>query len=299
MGLETPTRDRFLVVRNPAAGGAGRRLTERCLASLRRQGCELDIVATRAAGDATKIVRDRDLAQINAVIAAGGDGTVREVVEALIGTETPLGLIPAGTANVLACELRLPRNPEQLATFLREVPAVAVTLGCQNNPAGTCHFVLMAGAGFDARVVAGVDVRLKRLVGKGAYIWRSVRELWNSPAGRLRILIDGKEHDTAWVVVSNVSRYAGDYVIAPKARLTDEKFQVCLYDRGDVAGVFAFGLALGRGRLADLAGYRVLEGRRIEILGPTGDPLQIDGDPAGELPVRIESVPQAIRLVMK
>jgi diacylglycerol kinase family enzyme len=294
----TPLRERILVVRNPVAGGGRRGKTERCLSSLREQGCRLDVLETRGAGDAADFVQSQNLDDYDAVVAAGGDGTVREVAEALIGSSTPLALIPTGTANVLAKELGLPGKAADLATFIRTARAAPVTLGLYESTSGSGHFVLMAGAGFDARVVAGVNRRLKHRVGKVAYLWRAIQDLPRCPGRRLRLRIDGAEHEAAWAVVSNVSSYAGNFIVAPDADIVGDSFQVCLYDRGDKRGILAFGLALGRGGIADLTGYRVQEGSVVEFLGPEGDPLQVDGDPGGVFPMRISPVRNAIKLVV-
>jgi len=290
-------RRRFLVVRNPAAGGARSPVIARTLSLLRDEGCELQELETKPAGGAREVLAGQDLDSYDAVIAVGGDGTVKEAAEALIGRGPPLALIPAGTANVLAFELGLPWTAEGLAAVIRSAPSEPVSLGRYEAAGCSGYFILMAGAGFDARVVAGIDPALKRAIGKGAYIWSSVRQAVRRSAPPVRLRIDDAEFEAAWAIVSNVSRYAGDYVIAPEASLHHHSFQVCLYDRAGLGAMLGFGLAMRRGELAGHRGYRVLEGRRVEIVAPRGDPLQMDGDPRGSLPVRIDRVPEALELI--
>ncbi len=290
-------RQRFLVVRNPAAGGARDARIARTLSLLRAEGRELRELETSPDGGARSALEDLDLASWDAVVVIGGDGTVKEAAEVLALTGPPLALIPAGTANVLAFELGLPRRPEELAAVIHSAPSERISLGRYEAGQASRHFVLMAGAGFDARVVAGVDARLKRVIGKGAYLWSSVREAFRGQPPPVRLRIDGTEIETAWAIVSNVSRYAGDYVIAPNASLRGEAFQICLYDRSGPGAMMRFGMAMARGNLTGLRGYRVIEGRRVEFLMPRGDPLQVDGDPAGHLPATLERVPEALDLI--
>jgi diacylglycerol kinase family enzyme len=285
------------VVRNPAAGGARDGKIAHTLSLLRAEGCELSEVETKPIGGAREVLTGQDLDSYDAVIVVGGDGTVKEVAEALIGRGPPLALIPAGTANVLAFELGLPRTAEGLAAVIRSAPSEPVSLGCYEAAGDSGYFILMAGAGFDARVVAGIDPALKRAIGKGAYIWSSVRQAARRSAPPVHLRIDGAEFEAAWAIVSNVSRYAGDYVITPGASLHRDRFQICLYDRTGLGAIASFGLAMRRGTLEALRGYRVLDGRRVEIVAPMGDPLQVDGDPRGLLPATIDRVPEALELI--
>ncbi len=290
-------RQRFLVVKNPAAGSAHDARIAQTLSLLRAEGRELRELETTPDGGARQVLETEDLTPWDAVVVIGGDGTVTEAAEVLAGAGPPLALIPAGTANVLAFELGLPRRPEDLAAVIHSAPSERISLGRYDAGRSSGHFVLMAGAGFDARVVAGVDPRLKRAIGKGAYLWSSVRQTFRGQAPPVRLRIDGTEIETAWAIVSNVSRYAGDYLVAPNASLWGEAFQVCLYGRSGPGAMISFGMAMRRGNLSDLRGYRVIEGRRVEILMPRGDPLQVDGDPAGCLPATLERVPGALELI--
>jgi diacylglycerol kinase family enzyme len=297
MGKRDEARQRFLVVRNPAAGGARDARIARTLSLLRAEGCDLRELETDPKGGAGVVLEAQDLAQWDAVVVVGGDGTVKEAAEVLTRAGPPLALIPAGTANVLAFELGLPRRPEDLAVVIRGAPSERISLGRYEVADSSGHFVLMAGAGFDARVVAGISPGLKRVIGKGAYLWSSFRQTFRSQAPPVRLRIDGTEIETAWAIVSNVSRYAGDYIVAPRASLRGETFQICLYDRSGPAAMARFGLAMNRGDMGGLSGYRAVEGQRVEILLPRGEPLQVDGDPGGCLPARIERLPDALELI--
>ena len=142
----------------------------------------------------------------------------------------------------------------------------------------------MAGAGFDAKVVAGVSAPLKRRLGRAAYVWRSLVEARRYRPVRYLVEIDGVRHEASSVIVTRSRHYAGPYVVAPNARLGEPLLHVCLFERWGRSHTFRYGLALLLGRLPRTAGYRVVTGRavRVSVLSDAGElreqPVQIDGD---------------------
>ena len=290
---------RMTVVFNPTAGGRRRARLDQTLKLLRDSGCEVDVQATAARGDAETIARAfggpraQDL-----LVIAGGDGTINEAVNGLLagggGAASLLALVPLGTANVLANEIGLTVAPAAVARAIARGAAVRAYVGVAN---GRC-FTAMAGAGFDAHVVANVSLRLKRLLGKWAYVLESLRQLWRFTFPRYRVTVDGQSYDAASVIVAKGHYYGGRYVCAPDARLDQPEFHVCLFERGGRWNAIRYALALMLGRLPRLADFRILRGRAVTIDGPAGDPLQGDGDIIAHLPVRIEIAPQPLRLVV-
>jgi diacylglycerol kinase (ATP) len=291
---------RMTVVFNPTAGGRRRARLDETLKLLRASGCEVAVQATAARGDAETIARAfggspraHDL-----LVIAGGDGTINEAVNGLLsgGGEgaSPLALLPLGTANVLANEIGLAVAPATVANTIARGGAVRAYVGVAN---GRC-FTAMAGAGFDAHVVANVSLRLKRLFGKGAYVLESLRQLWRFPFPRYRVTVDGQTYDAASVIVAKGHFYGGRYVCAPEARLDQPEFHVCLFERGGRWNAMRYALALALGRLPRLADFCILRGRAVSIDGPAGDPVQGDGDIIAHLPVRIEIAPQPLRLIV-
>src|SRR5476651_1642333 len=176
----------ILLIRNPLAGRRRRGLVEAVMRHVREAGWTIDLVDTTAAGDARRIAETCDATRYAVIAVAGGDGTINEVVNGLARRrdETPalapaLAIVPLGTANVLAQELGLEFKAQALANTMMTGRALLVRPGeaicSQMGRAGDPRcFSLMAGAGFDAKVVAGVSVLLKRRLGKAAYVWRSL-----------------------------------------------------------------------------------------------------------------------------
>jgi YegS/Rv2252/BmrU family lipid kinase len=287
------------VIFNPTAGRRRRKRFEATLAALRAAGCGLELRETSGPGDAENLARAASGADGDVVVAAGGDGTVNEVVNGLVGPDAsgeplPLGILPLGTANVLAAEIGLDLRPDSLARTIAQGPIRPICLG----RAGTRCFTMMAGGGFDAHVVAGVNTALKRWIGKGAYVWESARQLRRFGFPDYRVILDGVERHAASVIVAKGRHYGGRFVCAPAARLEDPGFQVCLFERRGAWNALRYAAALVLGRLRRLPDVEVVAAREVRIDGPHGDPLQGDGDVIGHLPIVIRVLPDALRLVM-
>jgi diacylglycerol kinase family enzyme len=274
----------LLVLHNPLAGSRrARGRLDDVLACLRERDCSLDVRRTESPAETRRAAGQAGAdGGCDAVVAAGGDGTVRATARALVGTPMPLGIIPVGTGNVLAHEIGLALEPDAIADCIVAGRTTTVrTANANGEP-----FFLMVGAGFDGRVIARLDVAWKRRVGKLAYVWPVTTALLAGP-DRLRVRIDGVEHAAGWAVPTLRRRYAGAFVLAPEARLEDEAIHaVMLKPRGRLAllGQLAW---MAVGAIAQRADVADLPGSTIEITADAPVPVQIDGEPFGTTPVRI------------
>ena len=295
-----------LLILNPTAGRRRRGLVDAVARRVRELGWTVDLVETAAAGDARRIAETCDAARYAVIAVAGGDGTINEVVNGLAsrGEAGPaLGIVPLGTANVLAHELGLGFSASALAQTLTAGREILMQPGEASGAGKTRQFSLMAGAGFDAKVVAGVSAPLKRRLGRAAYVWRSLVEARRYRPVRYAVEIDGVCHEAASVIVTHGRLYAGPYIVAPDAALGLPLLHVCLFERWGRSQTLRFGLALLLGRLPRTAGYRVIAGHdiRVSVLSDAGEqrrqPVQIDGDDALTLPVSIALAAGAVRLL--
>jgi diacylglycerol kinase (ATP) len=282
------TRRHLLVIHNPTAGRRRRKLG-RVLDALTREGVAVDLAPTTHAGHAIELAGQCN--GYDAVVAAGGDGTVNEVANGLDGR--PLGLIPLGTANVLAIELGYPRRASHVAALL----AGGQTRRTQPGRIGGRRFVQMASAGFDARVVARLDLGLKRAIGKGAYVLTGGQELFSGDRTPISLRLDGKAYEVSQVIIAKGRYYGGAFVVAPAARLASPDFQVCLFLRPGTAALAGYACAIAAGRLAGRSDVRIATARELWLDGPVGDPLQIDGDPFGQLPSVVTVDPEPLQLI--
>lgn len=204
-----------------------------------------------------------------------------------------LGIVPMGTASVLAAELRLPRRPEAVAAVLAGGTERALHVPRANGR----PFLLMAGAGFDGAVVESVTPQLKRRFGRSAFVLCALRTWASGPRPRIRVEADGSVRHAEWVVVANVSRYAGPYVLTPGAEPQSQELAVCLFER---ACPFALAGALRRtvrGAAAQVPGLEILWAHDVAVSAPVRVPVQIDEDAAGTLPLQFASTTDRIRVL--
>jgi len=302
-GAVAPRR-RVLIIHNPNAGRPRRRRRlPQVIALLREAGATVEVRRTAAAGDAEAYARAACASAAagagpDVVVAAGGDGTINEVVNGMVGGILPLALLPLGTANVLAAEIGLDERPAWVARAILEGPVAAIHPGEVNGR----RFTLMAGIGLDADVVASVDPSLKRATGKFAYAVATARRWLGYRRHSFRIEIDGVPHDAAAAVVAKGHFYAGRFVCAADARITEPTLHVCLFEKPGRWPALCYMAGLFGGFLPRLRSFRIVPGREVTILGEaprgTARPVQGDGDVIARLPVRIRIADETVPLVM-
>jgi diacylglycerol kinase family enzyme len=266
------------------------------MAELCRLGCDAELWVTRGPGDATELARRAEEAGFEVVAAAGGDGTVNEVLRGLVGGRAALAVVPLGMANVLAHELRMPFTPAGIAAVLAHGPPRRVHLGV----AAGRHFLMMASTGFDTRVIAAVRADLKRRLGKLSYLGAGIATLARDPGPPSRVTVGGETVTAGIVVAANGSRYAGGFVVAPEARLEEPELTVCLFTGWRRFDIVRYTAALVLGRLDRLPDLRVLRARclRVEALEPaSGGLLQLDGELAVPLPAEIRIADETLSLI--
>ncbi len=291
------------MIHNPVAGRRRRKRFQAVLNLLETDCDELLLRATEGPGDATRLARRIEAGEVDLVVAAGGDGTINEVINGLVTkgrpASVPLAIVPLGT------------SPAAAARTIREGAVRPVSLGRitgANTPDGRC-FILMAGAGVDAHAVADVDPGLKRRFAQGAYVWAGLQAVFRSRGRRYRVEVDGVRHEAASVIVAKAAHYGGPFIVAREARLDDPRFQVCLFERAGFWPAGLYGVALALGRLDAAPGFTSVPGRKVRIAAPatlSGDssptkpaePVQCDGDDMARLPVEIEVMPEALSLVV-
>jgi len=301
-----PPRRKLLVIVNGLSAKWRARRLDATLKALRDLGCSIEERHTEAAGDPLHMARAARHEDVDAIVVAGGDGTINEVVNGLVGSGggkidlPPLAIIPLGTANVLAGEIGLGLAPRQVAQAVVHGPARTVRLGqAQDLGAGVVRlFVLMAGAGFDAHVVERVDPGLKARFKKGAYIVEMFRQLRRFPFSSYDVSLDGRRLQASSVVAAKARLYGGRFVIAPDARLDNAAFEIVLFKRSGPWNAIRYALALGLGRLASLSDVEIMTAQELTIEGPPGDPVQADGDIVARLPVSLSLLAPALQIVI-
>jgi diacylglycerol kinase (ATP) len=286
-----------LIVYNPTAGRRRAHRLWRVLDVMVANGVRLELAETRHAGHARELAREAAAQGARLVVAAGGDGTIAEVANGLNGSGCRLGVVPLGTANVLAHELELPFDPRAVAAALAFGRTRTVWPGIATGAAGARVFVQMLGAGFDAQVVQHLPLALKRMMGRGAYVAQSLREVVRYKFGPIRVSIDGVDTAAGSVIVSKGHFYGGCYTLAPGASPAERGFTVALFDRAGPFSALAFGAALPLNLIPKMPGLRLVRAHAVDI-DSVAVPAQTDGDPAGMAPLEVRDAPHAIEIVV-
>jgi YegS/Rv2252/BmrU family lipid kinase len=297
------TRRRYaaavLIVFNPTAGAGRQRRLSHALGVLRARGLVPQVVETCGPGDAAVLARSAAARGEALVVAAGGDGTIAEVAAGLAGSGAVLGVLPFGTANVLAWELGLPQAPDRAAAVLAAGRIATLRPGLARFVDGSERlFVQMLGAGFDAAVVARLDLGLKRRIGRAAYVLESLRQMACYDFPPIAVTHDGVTTMAASAIVTKGRLYAGRYRIAPDARPAEPGFQLVLFRHSGVVQAALAGAALPLGLIPRLPGLEIVPARRIRLASAGAVPVQADGDPAGCLPAEVTDAPAPLGIVV-
>jgi YegS/Rv2252/BmrU family lipid kinase len=243
---------------------------------------------------ATRAAVDYDCAM---VVVAGGDGTIREAAHGLEGSDKPMLIIPGGTENLLANELGLDERTETLIKTFEAGSLKSLDLGSAN---GRC-FTSIAGFGFDGEVIKRVNDWRKGHIHHLDYFWPLWQAFWEHKFPDLNVVIDGENvfQGQAMVFVGNISRYAIGLKILKDADFGDGMLDVCIYKCLNRPTLVKHSLMTILKMHADRNNVIYRQGKIIEVSSTSPNvQTQIDGDPGPKLPVKIEIIPQAVKVMV-
>jgi YegS/Rv2252/BmrU family lipid kinase len=289
----------IVLISNPAAKKASVRKVELACRFLESKGFEVEKSFTGQRGDAEVLARDAVRKSPFLVIAAGGDGTINEVMNGLVGSAVPMAILPMGTTNVLARELNIPENVLGASEIAVSRKPKVISLGkisFTDLPSlPSRHFCLMAGIGYDGETVWGINETLKKISGKGAYLYSGIRTLLKFSPAKLTFDVDGEMHSGYSAIIGNAAKYGGNFSVTPDARLTDPVLYVCIFKGKRRFDFFRYVLGILAKKHLRYEDVEYLKAGKIEISGSSH--IQIDGDYLGMTPVNVEIVMDALRLV--
>ncbi|AHJ67882.1 diacylglycerol/lipid kinase family protein [Granulibacter bethesdensis] len=288
----------MIVIFNPAAGQRRPGRLWAVLDLLLEHGIKVELAETRHPGHATELARQAAASGTDMIVAAGGDGTIAEIAQGMIGSPTRLGILPLGSANVLAHELTLPVRAKAIASTLAFRRTRPLWPGLVQAGQRQRLFVQMLGVGFDAQVVHHLPLPLKRFTGRIAYAAQSIREISRYRSTRFPVIIDGQPHEAATVIVAKGRYYGGPFLLAPDAASDSPGFSIAMFQQDSTRDILKYGLQLLFGQLPACTGLKFLRGREIIFPGSTILPAQADGDPAGHTPLHIGDAPCPLRVVV-
>ncbi|HVF51796.1 MAG TPA: YegS/Rv2252/BmrU family lipid kinase [Pyrinomonadaceae bacterium] len=294
---------RAVLITNPNAGrGGGRRAAavENFRARLARRGVGVEVWPTTGAGDAARLAARAAREGFRELIVSGGDGTINEALQGLVGAgEVRLAVWPAGTANVLARELRLPFDADGAAEVCARGRTLRVAVGCatEERSGARRYFILMAGIGLDASVVERVRPRLKRRIGKAAFWYSGLGHLLSWTPEEFQIEVGGESYPATFAAIGNAPRYGGGLSVTPRARLDRPEFEVCIINSHSRLHYLYFLSHAMRGGMSEHAtAARFIRTTRLRAAGHA--PVQVDGELIGHLPMTFEIIPEHINIVV-
>jgi YegS/Rv2252/BmrU family lipid kinase len=294
-------RSAVLIV-NPNAG-RGRAVAAREVETFSRRalggGVTVRVEQTSGPDDAARLAREAVSAGATDLVVRGGDGTVHEAIQGLVGASVRLMVWPAGTANVLARQLESPSNAEEAAQVFARGNTRRISLGrATSERTGACrYFFMLAGVGLDASVVGHVRPRLKRRVGEAAFWYAGLGHLAHWTPREFTVEIEGETLPATYAAIGKAPWYGGGLKITPRARLDAHTFEVCVINSHSRLRYLRLLAQAMRGGAHE--GARGVTFRTATRLRCAGDvQVQADGELIGELPMTFEIVPEGVEVIV-
>lgn len=286
----------FVVVVNPAAGACGSGLAAQVAERLRSNGCAIVVETAAKHGRIYEIAKT---AMADAVLVAGGDGSVNEAARGLLERPRPrpaLGIIPQGTVNILADELRLPADADDLAAIFARGATAPLHLGLANGR----PFALMASAGVDAAVVAIVDLALKEKIGRLAYVVAAAKffwsRFWSGECPDVAAHTDAGDIVAKCVIVAKSKYYGGRFVIDRSASVLQPGLSLVAVSDFSLLGLLAVARYFLTGKLDRSGRIRRIGISRASLRGSVA--TQIDGDFSGAAPLDIRPCDETLDVLI-
>jgi YegS/Rv2252/BmrU family lipid kinase len=298
-------RHAVLIVNPTAGGGRAMRKLEEARRVFHDGGIETELQSTTAAGEATAMARRAVDESRDLVIVCGGDGTVNEVVNGLACSQVPLAVLPAGTANVLAKELSLPWNLPRAAARIVTAPYRRIALGLatpEKSSGEPRYFLSVAGAGADGALVSAVRPDVKLKAGILAYWQEGLRQLtkYDFPLFRTSMAGNAIDIDASLVIVGRTKHYGGPFKITTEADLLQPQFELAFVTTRSAWRYMSYLPLIWAGKLRNARYVRFFKTNRLQCASNSASQVQIqvDGEPAGRLPVEFKIVPDALTLAI-
>jgi diacylglycerol kinase (ATP) len=300
-----------LLIYNPTSGLKRHRRfgdIEHAVRILKESGITTELAPTTGRYAARNIAKQAVEQGRGMVIACGGDGTINEIVNGLVGSQVPMALLPAGTANILAKELGIPWDiphaARQISTGIIRRVAVGLAIPTGGNhsaalaPTGR-YFLCVAGAGPDGALVNAVNEGLKKRTGQLAYWAEGARLLFRYNFPRIKIRSAGVDRQATIIVVGRTAHYGGPFKITTGASLFEDSFEMLTNSTRSRLRYIACLPALWLGRIRQMKGIETWKAAELICESNGTGPVyaQVDGEPIGPLPLIFKIVPDAISLV--
>jgi len=282
---------KICIIFNPKAGSSKLAKLNKIIAELNKNNT-VTLFETTAAGDATNIARTES-ARFDIVVAAGGDGTINEVVNG-IDPNTPLAIIPMGTANIVAIEAGISNNSKAICAAINQGKTKRAYVSTINNK----KFILMAGIGYDAKVVNNINPKLKKVFGKLIFALEGLKQFFKLKEFNITITSNNQTHHANWVLITNAKYYAGPHSITKRTNIFNEDLICYLFqDLTKLSFLYNLFLIIFFGDLSKSKKIKTIYSSSFDISSQHTTPIQCDGEPFGHLPATIQSNKEFINLI--
>jgi len=283
--------NKTIVILNPAARSEK---ASRLLERIRELSGGAPVRLTSEAGDASRIAAEAVRDGVEVIIAAGGDGTLNEVVNGIGNAPVRLGILPVGTMNVFATELGIPHgNLERAWSIIEQGKVVAVDLPKANDT----HFIQLAGVGLDAEVVRKTTADSKKALGPLSYLLTLVQVAAHKPP---RVVVEtegGRIREGSFVLIGNGRLYGGPFPVFKRASLNDGLLDVLVFQNQSHWDVVRYFQAIAFGTHPELPDVEYFQTRSIKVTSSGDVPVELDGEVAGMLPCLFSVEPQKLRVM--
>lgn len=305
------SKPQVTLIYNPMAGRSKMMGVANLIADAwQEKGWQVVIYPTESVGHATTLAKAAADAGHRLLLAMGGDGTLAEVANGLVGSQTVMGVLPSGTANSFAVELGLPLPRRFNGKMLLKANAALINGRVQKMDLGHIqvgdeegvHWLLWTGVGIDAMVVDWVEPRPKwlRRLGRSGYLAKGMFALPQISSFEAEVEIDGRLYQDRYVqiLISNCRRYSGLFNLNPHAALDDGQFEVWLLKSKDMPHLAEHLLRMKTGKDVNLGKMTVVNGRSITIHTDPAAICQADGDQQGTTPLHCNLDAQALQILV-
>ncbi len=277
---------------NPVAGqGKAKKNLLTIKEKFKKSGYEIYTYQTKGEKDAVKAARQAITFKPDVIVAVGGDGTVSEVINGMVGSNIPLGIVPCGTTNVLATELNIPKSIVASIEVILQKKKRLIDLGTADET----FFVLMAGIGFDAQVVSDIKPEVKNLLKNLAYVVAGARALLNYKPVSMEVTLDERmTRKGSFVVIGNARSYAGKYTITTDARIDDGWLDVCIFTGNTISDFMKYVTGVLTKSHVSYSDVEYFKVKKVFIRSTPPVFVQCDGELRGKTPMSFGITPKSL-----
>ena len=283
---------KIAVIINPKAGSNNKKLLKEVIEKL-SVSHQLTIFETNKPGDATEIAK-KECSNFDLFAVAGGDGTIHEVING-INNSTPLAIIPIGTANIVAIEAGIAQDVTSICNAINQ----GVTRKAYIHQINKKKFILMAGIGYDAKVVENINPKLKKIFGKFIFIWESFKQFFHLQQFNITVKANHNSYNANWVLFTNAKHYAGNYKITNQTSIFESGLICYLFPHlSKIDFLYNLFLILLYGNFSRSKKIITIKASFFEISAKTLTPIQSDGELCGNLPALIKNNVDTLNLIV-